>query len=63
VDSISKLSSKKAGNSIKTLAMRIESFVKAVEEQKQKNDNEVLEKDRLISEMEFLRLSSYDYAK
>ena len=43
--------------------MRIESFVKAVEEQKQKNDNEVLEKDRLISEMEFLRLSSYDYAK
>ncbi len=63
MDSISKLSSKKAGNSIKTLAMRIESFVKAVEEQKQKNDNEVLEKDRLISEMEFLRLSSYDYAK
>jgi hypothetical protein len=47
-DSISKLSSKKVANSVKLLAMRIESFVKAVEEQKQKNDNEVLEKDRLI---------------
>jgi hypothetical protein len=38
VDSVSKLSLKKAEQSVRLLANKIESFVKAVEEQKQKND-------------------------